>query len=207
MELKDVITNEMKEKVYSTDSSISKEEITNILYYFFDEVVERKRRNVVEGGLLAGLVAAKDGFAAKINEGDGKCSHFSTSINLVKYLNGDDFFITDKGIGNTKLYRDALNELFIKCIESRIVAGDRELLMSFNSNKGALSEFQLDLLQSIADSCKLLIDNDILDDVNLGLRVGQIDLKIDKWDDEQYKLLTDAINTERSRMIPNNYQR
>lgn len=200
MEMNNVITDKMDEKIYSANDTISKEDITHILYYFFDEVVKRKRRSLVEGGLHAGLVATKDGFAAKISEGDGKCSHFSTSINLVKFLKGDGFFITERGLGTTSLYKDALNDLFTSSIESRIVAGDRELLMSFVSNKGVLSEFQVDLLQSIADSCKLLIDNGILDDVSLGLRVGQTDLKIDNWDDKQYKLLCDTIDSERKRI-------
>ena len=203
MELDNMITNKMNEKVYSADNSFTKENITEMIYYFFDEIVKRKRKSLSVGGLHAGLVASKDGFAAKVNEDDGKCSNFSTSINLVKYLNGEDFFITERALGTSKLYKKDLNELFLSCIDSRIVAGDRELLMSFISNKGELSEFQVDLLQAIADSCKLLVDNGILDDVNIGVRVGEIDLKIDKWDDEEYNRLCAAINSERKRIPAN----
>ena len=191
-----MITNKTNEKIFSADNTFSNEQITQFLYYFFDEVVKRKRRKVYNGGLQAGLAVSKTAFAAKINEDDGKSSHLSTSINLTKYLNGDDFYITEKGLGNTSLYRHAYNELFTSCIDSRIVAGDRELLMSFISNRGELSYFQVGLLRAIADSCKLLIDNGILDNVSIGVRVGNIDFKIDNWDDEHYKELCDKIDSE-----------
>lgn len=193
------IINKMGEKIFSADNTISRDDITQILYYFFDEVVKRKRKKVYNGGLQAGLVVSKTSFAAKINENDGKNSHFSTSINLTKFLIDDDFYITEKGLGNTSLYRNAYNELFTSCIDSRIVAGDRELLMSFISNRGELSDFQVGLLRAIADSCKLLIDNGILDNVSIGVRVGNIDFKIDNWDDEHYKELCDKIDSEAKR--------
>lgn len=199
MENNNFITEKLNEKVYSANSGDSKENITEILYYFLDELVKRKRKQSNIGGLSAGLVSSKDEFAAKVSENDGKSSHFLTSINLLKYLNGDDFYITERGVGNTALYKDDLNKLFLSCIEARIMAGDRELLISFASNKGVLSEFQEDILQSIIDSCKLLIDNEILDDVSLGFRTGQIDLRVSNWNDDEYKKMCDAINEERKR--------
>lgn len=199
MRANDVITEKLEEKIFSANSGNSKDNITEILYYFLDELVKRKRKQSNVGGLSAGLVCSKDHFAAKVNENDGKSSHFLTSVNLVKYLNGDNFFITEKGVGNTSLYKNNLNDLFLSCIETRIMAGDRELLMSFASNKGVLSEFQEDLLQAIVDSCKLLIDNNILDDVSLGFRTGKIDLRVSNWNDEEYKKICDAIEEERRR--------
>lgn len=199
MENNNLITDKLNEKVYSANSGDSKENITEILYYFLDELVKRKRKQSNIGGLSAGLVSSKDEFAAKVSENDGKSSHFLTSINLLKYLNGDDFYITERGVGNTSLYKDDLNKLFLSCIETRIMAGDRELLISFASNKEILSEFQEDILQSIVDSCKLLIDNEILDDVSLGFRTGQIDLRVSNWNGDEYKKMCDAINEERKR--------
>ena len=204
MKTKDLITEKMDEKIYSANSGDSKENITEILYCFLDELVKRKRKQSNIGGLSAGLVSSKDEFAAKVNENDGKSSHFLTSINLIKYLNGDDFYITERGVGNTALYKDDLNTLFLSCIETRIMAGDRELLISFASNKGVLSEFQEDLLQAIVDSCKLLIDNDILDDVSLGFRTGKIDFRVSSWDDDQYKNICEAIEEERRRTAVHN---
>ena len=84
------------------------------------------------------------------------------------------------------------------------MAGDRESLISFASNKGVLSEFQQDLLQAIVDSCKLLIDNDILDDVSLGFRTGKIDFRVSSWDDDQYKNICEAIEEERRRTAVHN---
>lgn len=199
MRANDVITEKLEEKIFSANSGNSKDNITEILYYFLDELVKRKRKQSNVGGLSAGLVCSKDHFAAKVNENDGKSSHFLTSVNLVKYLNGDNFFITEKGVGNTSLYKNNLNDLFLSCIETRIMAGDRELLMSFASNKGVLSEFQEDLLQAIVDSCKLLIDNNILDDVSLGFRTGKMDLRVSNWNDEEYKKICEAIEEERRR--------
>lgn len=199
MENNNLITDKLNEKVYSANSGDSKENITEILYYFLDELVKRKRKQSNIGGLSAGLVSSKDEFAAKVSENDGKSSHFLTSINLLKYLNGDDFYITERGVGNTSLYKDDLNKLFLSCIETRIMVGDRELLISFASNKEILSEFQEDILQSIVDSCKLLIDNEILDDVSLGFRTGQIDLRVSNWNGDEYKKMCDAINEERKR--------
>ena len=84
MKTKDFITEKMDEKIYSANSGDSKENITEILYCFLDELVKRKRKQSNIGGLSAGLVSSKDEFAAKVNENDGKSSHFLTSINLIK---------------------------------------------------------------------------------------------------------------------------
>lgn len=197
MEKNNLITEQLNEKVYSVDSGNSKENITEILYYFFDEIIKRKQSS--NGGLSAGLVVSGDRFAAKIGEDDGKSSHFCTSINLVRYLNDDDYFITSRGVGNISFYKEDLNTLFLTCIESRITAGDRELLMSFASNKGVLTEFQEDLLQSIVDVCKLLIDNGIIDDVCLGFRTGHIEYIVRNWNDDEYDKICAAINEERKR--------
>ena len=113
MRANDVITEKLEEKIFSANSGNSKYNITEILYYFLDELVKRKRKQSNVGGLSAGLVCSKDHFAAKVNENDGKSSHFLTSVNLVKYLNGDNFFITEKGVGNTSLYKNNLNDDFL----------------------------------------------------------------------------------------------
>ena len=198
--MKDKFTNKLNEQVYSAKVGDSKEDIIQILYYFFDELVKRKRKKISEGGLHAGLVIEDDCFGAKINEGDGKHSHLGTSINLVKYLNGDDLFITDRAIGNSKLYKDALNQLYTQSIESRIVASDKKLLMTFVSNHNALTDFQLDILESVANTCKLLVDNEIYEDISIGFRVGNSELMINSWDEEQYENILKLVNKERKRV-------
>lgn len=198
--MKDNFIDKLNEKVYSARIGDSKEEIVQILYYFFDELVKRKRKKTSEGGLHAGLVIDQDSFGAKINEDDGKHSHLGTSINLVKYLNKDDYFITDKAIGNSKLYKDALNQLSTQSVESRIVAGDRKLVMTFVSNHNALTNFQLDILESIAFACKLLVDNAIYDDINIGFRVGKSELMISSWNEEAYRNILQLVEKERKRV-------
>ena len=37
-----MITNKTNEKIFSADNTFSNEQITQFLYYFFDEVVKRK---------------------------------------------------------------------------------------------------------------------------------------------------------------------
>lgn len=63
---------------------------------------------------------------------------------------------------------------------------------------------KINLQQAIVDSCKLLIDNDILDDVSLGFRTGKIDLRVSNWNDEQYKKISEAIEEERRRTTLHN---
>lgn len=63
---------------------------------------------------------------------------------------------------------------------------------------------KMNLQQAIVDSCKLLIDNDILDDVSLGFRTGKIDLRVSNWNDEQYKKISEAIEEERRRTTLHN---
>lgn len=60
---------------------------------------------------------------------------------------------------------------------------------------------KMNLQQAIVDSCKLLIDNDILDDESLGFRTGKIDLRVSNWNDEQYKKISEAIEEERRRQL------
>lgn len=47
METKDFITEKMDEKIYSANSGDSKENITEILYYFLDELVKEKENNLI----------------------------------------------------------------------------------------------------------------------------------------------------------------
>lgn len=63
---------------------------------------------------------------------------------------------------------------------------------------------KMNLQQAIVDSCKLLIDNDILDDESLGFRTGKIDLRVSNWNDEQYKKISEAIEEERRRTTLHN---
>ena len=46
MDNNSMITNKMNEKIFNADNTFSNEQITQFLYYFFDEVVKRKRRKV-----------------------------------------------------------------------------------------------------------------------------------------------------------------
>ena len=78
METKDFITEKMDEKIYSANSGDSKENITEILYYFLDELVKRKRKQSNIGGLSAGLVSSKDEFAAKVRISDIAKEHGRT---------------------------------------------------------------------------------------------------------------------------------
>lgn len=64
MKTKEYITEKMDEKIYSANRGNSKENITEILYCFLDELVKRKRKQYNIGVLSAGLVSSKDEFAA-----------------------------------------------------------------------------------------------------------------------------------------------
>ena len=50
MENNNLITDKLNEKVYSANSGDSKENITEILYCFLDELVKRKRKQSLRRG-------------------------------------------------------------------------------------------------------------------------------------------------------------
>lgn len=198
------ITKKLEETIYCMRDNDSDEEKKSVLNSFFDEIVRRRRSNVFSGGLQAGLVISNDACAAKVSEDDGFGSHVSTSVNLVRYLNNDGVYVTEKGIGYPVLYRDDLKQLNTEdYVDSKIIDSSKRLMMSFISNYDRLSLFQIQSIKSIIDIFKELKDTGVYDDINVGLKIGKSEIDFDVWDDERYDLLCDTIKQEEERIGSN----
>lgn len=187
-------TNIQEEKIYACYDIENNEKIDEKISLFFSELLERKRDIPFEGGLQAGIVLLSDCCAMKVCENDGIAPHLNTFVNLIKYLNNDDKYISLNGIGHFNLYRDELNQLNKDAIQIRILDGMNDLMLAIITRLSELTEYQTEILKKILLSCKTLKDNKKYDQVLVGFSNGTYKNEVEDLDDKHYESVLSTIN-------------
>ena len=109
---KRLFTNKLQEKIYYGNSTYSTEEIIKEINNFLNEVVRRRRNEEEEEeGLQSVFVIGKEEFEAKITENDGSGSHQNSLINIIKYFNHDNKYISLEGTEYPIIYKPEDNQL------------------------------------------------------------------------------------------------
>ena len=157
-------TDKLEEKIYYSNSTDSIEEIQKVLNSFINEVIKRRRNDEAEEGLQAVLIIGKEEFGAKITENNGSGSHQNSSINIIKYFNYDNNYISLEGTKYNNLYTEEYNELCFKTIQITIQSSEKKLKFIINSifNKYIeLSEFQDIMIKIFSNVIEELKQNNI----------------------------------------------
>lgn len=161
--------NKLEEKIYMLKDYNDNEQIIEQLQEFFQELIERKRNDPIEGGLQATLIICKDKMAAKVNEKDGMETHLVNEINLIRYLNNNYHFITEKAIGKFLLYMHDIEIISSQAIVFRILDGESKLMLAITSNKEIETEFEKIILKNILNICKNIKEQKIYEKLEIGI--------------------------------------
>lgn len=161
---KRLFTNKLQEKIYYGNYTNSKEEIQKVLKGFLNEVIKRRRNDEEEEGLQAVFIIGKEEFGAKITENDGSGSHQNSSINIIKYFNHDNNYISLEGTGYPNIFKKEYDELCFETIQITILSAENIIKFIINSifNKYIeLSEFQDIMIKIFSNVVEELKQNNI----------------------------------------------
>ena len=157
--------NKLEEKIYDIYSN---DEIERQIKTFLDEVISRKRFDPFEGGLQAGGVIYYDKAGFKICENDGMAPHPHTFETLSQYLNGEEKFSGINTMGNFGARRGDVNS-FLNIPHNgftvRVLAGENELTLIFETDSDNISSFQLNVIKNIISYVKEIEKQGIIGDV------------------------------------------
>ena len=159
-----LFTDKLQEKIYYGNSTYSTEEIIKEINTFLNEVVRRRRNDEEEEGLQAVLVIGKEEFGAKITENDGSGFHQNSSINIIKYFNHDNNYISLEGTGYPIIYKPEDNQLCEETIQISILSANKIIKFIINpifSKYIQLSEFQDRMIKILLEIFEELKHNNI----------------------------------------------
>ena len=154
----------LEEDIYASRKLKRVDEQINL---FLEEITNRKRNDLAEGGLQSAAVIYPYGFAAKVCDDDGCGTHRNAFVNLTKYLKRDHMYISEYGLGFLNLYNDIMEEL-TNAVEIRLVSSISTLQLSITSNKKITSEFQLITLKKILEKANELKKTELYKKVVVG---------------------------------------
>ena len=157
-------TDKLEEKIYYGNSTYSTEEIQKVLNDFINEVIKRRRNDEEEEGLQAVFIIGKEEFGAKITENDGSGSHQNSSINIIKYFNHDNNYISLEGTGYPNIFKKEYDELCFKTIQITILSAEKKIKFIINSIFNQyieLSEFQDIMIKIFSNVVEELKQNNI----------------------------------------------
>ena len=184
----------LSEKVYcSSDINESDYE----LRMFFDELVFRKREDPVDGGLQAAMIVLSDRFAAKVNEEDGTSLHLSEFVNLVKYLNNDNKYFSQKAMKFPMLYSEQTDIISREGIEIRILDGEDTLMIAICSFS-EINDYQKDILKRILFICNSNLDN--YQNIEIGISTPNVIVDFTNLDRGNYEYINSIIDSKHSRI-------
>lgn len=183
----------LSEKVYSSSDIDSDYE----LRMFFDELIFRKREDSVDGGLQAAMIVLSDRFAAKVNEEDGTSLHLSEFVNLVKYLNNDHEYFSQKAMKYPMLYSEQSEIISREGIEIRILDGEDTLMIAicFFSE---INDYQKDILKKILFLCNSNLDN--YQNIEIGISTPNVIVDFTDLDRGNYEYINSVIDSKQSRI-------
>ena len=194
-----VYINKLEEKIYYAKSTDSEEKITEQLKLFFEELVKRKRKDAIEGGLQASLIIFPKVFAAKINEKDGTATHASSSINLVKFINHDPKYLTDTGIRKFSIYKKEEKQKIENATEARILDGENELMIAIWSDKKSESSFELKMIKRIIAICDRLMKDKHYENIDIGIHTSNIKIDFGEWTVAKGKMMLEEIEKKKGK--------
>ena len=186
----------MKEKVLYFDNLTGMEDIEKTLIIFINNLVEKIRKTMYDGGAYKAVILnLPDKCGLKVTESDGIDSHHHSEINLFRYLNGNDNYLSTEDMINPFLYsRDAkaireddLSIRFSSALNGLLV----ELDIPHNYN-----EFQLTNLIIIMKLLRELREKNIYPIVEIVMSIPNEKYKLHclNLEKEKYEKLIDIIN-------------
>ena len=149
---------ELTERIYTeTHDSTPSENKETLRNFLLDYAKRKKGKDMYDNGFHGGIIIMPDRWAAKFNEDDGKDFHTKTNMNLVRYLNNDNYFknegeASSKAIRDTEVQEVMDNNIIVSLLSDKYAA--KIVIFSYNNQH---SPYQLHTVKDILDISKELV--------------------------------------------------
>lgn len=186
----------MKERVLYFDNLTSMEEIEKTLINFINNLVEKKRKEMYDGGAYKAVILnLPDKCGLKVTESNGIDSHHHTEINLLRYLNGEEDYLTTDDMINPFLYSSDARTIKEEDLTIRFSSALDGLLVELDIPRN-YNEFQLTNLILIMKLLRELKEKNYYPIIEIVMGVPNERYKLHCLDleKEKYEKLLDVIN-------------
>lgn len=186
----------MKERVLYFDNLTSMEEIEKTLINFINNLVEKKRKEMYDGASYKAVILnLPDKCGLKVTESNGIDSHHHTEINLLRYLNGEEDYLTTDDMINPFLYSSDARTIKEEDLTIRFSSALDGLLVELDIPRN-YNEFQLTNLILIMKLLRELKEKNHFPIVEIVMSVPNERYKLHCLDleKEKYEKLLDVIN-------------
>ena len=184
----------MKEKIYYFDNLTSMEEIERTLITFIGNLIARKRKTMYDGAAYKGVILnLPDKCALKVTEHDGIDSHHHSEINLLRYLNGEEDFLSTDDMVNPFLYSRDSRTIRDEALAIRFSSALDGLLFEADIPSN-YNEFQLTNLILIMKLIKETKDKNHYDKLEISMKTPIGKIYYTDLGKEEYDQIIDVIN-------------
>ena len=184
----------MKEKIYYFDNLTSMEEIERTLITFIGNLIARKRKTMYDGAAYKGVILnLPDKCALKVTEHDGIDSHHHSEINLLRYLNGEEDFLSTDDMVNPFLYSRDSRTIRDEALAIRFSSALDGLLVELDIPSN-YNEFQLTNLILIMKLIKEAKDKNHYDKLEISMKTPIDKIYYPDLGKEGYDQIIDVIN-------------
>ena len=186
----------MKEKVLYFDNLTGMEEIEKTLIIFINDLIEKKRKTMYDGGSYKAVILnLPDKCGLKVTENNGLDSHHHSEINLFRFLNGNDNYLSVENMINPFLYRRDAEIIKEEDLSIRFSSALNGLLVELDIPRN-YNEFQLTNLIIIMKLLRELKEHNNYNVVEIVMGVPNEKNKIycQDLDKDKYEELLDVIN-------------
>ena len=186
----------MKERVLYFDNLTGMEEIEKILINFINNLVEKKRKEMYDGAAYKAVILnLPDKCGLKVTESNGLDSHHHSEINLFRYLNGEEDYLSVADMLNPFLYSREARAIKEEDLAIRFSSALNGLLVELDIPRN-YNEFQLTNLILIMKLLRELKEKNHFPIVEIVMSVPNERYKLHCLDleKEKYEKLLDVIN-------------
>ncbi len=186
----------MKERILYFDNLTPMEDVERTMISFVNNLLERKRKEMYNGAAYKGVILnLPEKCGLKATEHDGVDSHHHSEINLLRYLNGEEDFLSVDDMVNPFLYRMDAKTISDEALAIRFSSALDGLLVELDVPTN-YNSFQLTNLILLMKLIKELKDRNHYKVVEIVMKVPSERYKLhyNDLDNEKYNEMLEVIN-------------
>ena len=186
---------ELKEKIYDFDETVSIEEIKRGLDPFFNDIYARKRGKLFYNDFRSIILVLPNRCLAKSCERYGLASHNHSAINLIRYIEGDNLYYDEDDEKNPFSSLTERKKIREECVRIRLSASSDTLLTDIEiPNKK--NEFQLKIIRLVILIIKGLKEKNAFPSFSINLWDNNGRHVYSSQNDDEDKILSDDYEEE-----------
>lgn len=138
----------MKEKLIVFEDSMTDKDIIKSLIPFFNDIYAHKRGVMFTNDFRSVIVVFDNIGYAKVCERNGYASHTQSAINILRYKNNDNDYLSEEDMNNPFIYRSEQKELREQAYNFRFSASKDDFLLDI-AVPPVNNQFQLKILRIV----------------------------------------------------------